>query len=62
MRISNPLRQVMRTFASGETCGGVATPMTNAQYIEKEEKCTALNYKPLPVVLARGEGVKVWDV
>lgn len=30
--------------------------------IEKEEKYGAHNYHPLPVVLARGEGVYVWDV
>lgn len=30
--------------------------------IEKEEKYGAHNYHPLPVVLARGEGVYLWDV
>lgn len=30
--------------------------------IEKEEKYGAHNYHPLPVVLAKGEGVHVWDV
>jgi ornithine--oxo-acid transaminase len=34
-----------------------------AQYhIELEEKFSAHNYHPLPVVLSRGEGVFVWDV
>ena len=32
------------------------------QYIEKEEKYSAHNYHPLPVVLRRGQGVFVWDV
>jgi len=31
-------------------------------YLELEEKYSAHNYHPLPVVLARGEGVFVWDV
>lgn len=31
-------------------------------YIELEHRYGAFNYKPLPVVLERGEGVYVWDV
>ena len=31
-------------------------------YIDREKKYLATNYKPLPVVLTRGEGVWVWDV
>jgi ornithine--oxo-acid transaminase len=31
-------------------------------YIDKEEQYGAHNYHPLPVVLARGKGVFVWDV
>ena len=31
-------------------------------YIAREKKYLATNYKPLPVVLSRGEGVWVWDV
>ncbi len=31
-------------------------------YLELEEKYSAHNYHPLPVVLTRGEGVYVWDV
>ena len=31
-------------------------------YLELEKKYAAHNYHPLPVVLARGEGVFVWDV
>ena len=31
-------------------------------YIELEDKYGAHNYHPLPVVLAKGEGVFVWDV
>jgi ornithine--oxo-acid transaminase len=31
-------------------------------YIELENKYCAHNYKPLPVVLTRGEGIYLWDV
>ncbi|MGE5399187.1 MAG: ornithine--oxo-acid transaminase [Ignavibacteriales bacterium] len=36
--------------------------MTSQDYMELEEKYGAHNYHPLPVVLARGEGVYLWDV
>jgi len=36
--------------------------MRSNQYIELEDKFGAHNYKPLDVVLNRGEGVWVWDV
>jgi ornithine--oxo-acid transaminase len=32
------------------------------RFMELEEQYGAFNYKPLPVVLERGEGVHVWDV
>lgn len=32
------------------------------QYLEEADRWSAHNYKPLPVVLERGEGVWVWDV
>lgn len=35
---------------------------TTRGYIEEAERWSAANYSPLPVVLARGEGVWVWDV
>lgn len=35
---------------------------TAAHYILLEEKHGAHNYHPLPVVLAKGEGIYVWDV
>jgi len=38
------------------------TITTSNQAIELEEKYGAHNYHPLPVVLARGEGVFLWDV
>ena len=34
----------------------------SAEYIALEDKHGAHNYHPLPVVLAKGEGVFVWDV
>lgn len=36
--------------------------MHSKQYIQMEEELGAHNYKPLDVVLTRGEGVWVWDV
>ncbi|MCL4128032.1 UNVERIFIED_CONTAM: hypothetical protein GTU68_041797 [Idotea baltica] len=36
--------------------------MSSAELIHLEEKYGAHNYHPLPVVLAKGEGVHVWDV
>jgi len=35
--------------------------MTTEDYIAREDQYGAHNYHPLPVVLARGEGVHVWD-
>ena len=35
---------------------------TAMDLIQLEDKYGAHNYHPLPVVLARGEGVHVWDV
>ncbi|HUO01979.1 MAG TPA: ornithine--oxo-acid transaminase [Rhizomicrobium sp.] len=35
---------------------------TSADFIAQEQALGAMNYKPLDVVLARGEGVYVWDV
>ncbi|KAE9320580.1 Ornithine aminotransferase [Phytophthora fragariae] len=35
---------------------------TSQQYIDREESCGAHNYHPLPVVLTKGRGCKVWDV
>lgn len=37
------------------------SPLTQ-KYLDKEEHYGAHNYHPLPVVLARGKGVYVWDV
>ncbi|MFC2170567.1 ornithine--oxo-acid transaminase [Calditrichota bacterium] len=34
---------------------------TNQYFIEKESNFGAHNYHPLPIVIARGEGVWVWD-
>ncbi len=37
-------------------------PLTSKDYMAKEDKFGAHNYHPLPVVLAKGEGIFVWDV
>src|SRR4051812_32116664 len=36
--------------------------LTSAQHIELEYKYSCHNYKPLPVVLAKGKGAVVYDV
>ncbi len=36
--------------------------MNSHDYIQLEDKYGAHNYHPLPVVLAKGEGVYVWDI
>ncbi len=36
--------------------------LTTREFIEMEEQYGARNYKPLDVVLARGEGIWVWDI
>ena len=38
------------------------TTLTIQEAIDLEDKYNAHNYHPLPVVLARGEGVHLWDV
>jgi ornithine--oxo-acid transaminase len=38
------------------------TGLTSKDYMAKEDKFGAHNYHPLPVVLAKGEGIYVWDV
>ena len=35
---------------------------SNKEFIEFTEQFSANNYHPLPVVLARGQGIWVWDV
>ncbi|KAK0419822.1 hypothetical protein QR680_014344 [Steinernema hermaphroditum] len=39
-----------------------AKPISAQDYIAREKKFGAHNYKPIPAVLAKGKGVKVWDV
>lgn len=36
--------------------------LSSTELMELEDRYNAHNYHPLPVVLARGQGVKVWDV
>src|SRR6187455_663737 len=37
-------------------------PGRSAYFLELEEKYGAHNYHPIPVVLAKGEGVFLWDI
>ncbi|TMH30786.1 MAG: aminotransferase class III-fold pyridoxal phosphate-dependent enzyme, partial [Betaproteobacteria bacterium] len=36
--------------------------MNKADYIAREARFGAANYRPLPVVLSRGQGAYLWDV
>jgi ornithine--oxo-acid transaminase len=36
--------------------------MQAEEYIQLETEYGAQNYKPLDVILARGRGIRVWDV
>ena len=40
----------------------MAEKMTSQDYMDMEARYGAHNYHPLPVVLAKGKGAKVWDV
>jgi ornithine--oxo-acid transaminase len=40
----------------------IETQLSSQQLIDLEDKYGAHNYHPLPVVLAKGEGVYLWDV
>jgi ornithine--oxo-acid transaminase len=40
----------------------IMTQQTSNHYIAKEDKFGAHNYHPIPVVLAKGLGIYVWDV
>ena len=39
-----------------------ATVSKTSQFLDEADRYSAHNYKPLPVVLERGEGAWVWDV
>jgi ornithine--oxo-acid transaminase len=46
----------------GHECEGIPQRLGTQDYIEKDYSYCAHNFKPLPVVLTRGEGIYVWDV
>ncbi len=53
----------MSTPASHATTGNVsASEFPASEFIEMEHRLGAHNYKPLDVILTRGEGVWLWDV
>lgn len=39
-----------------------AKPAPWLQFIDREDRCGAHNYAPIPVVIERGRGAFVWDV
>merc|ERR1711942_167583 len=58
---ANMLVITSRLLASVGRRVGVRT-LTSQEIFDKEAKYGATNYHPLPVALARGRGVHVWDV
>ncbi|CEO97136.1 unnamed protein product (mitochondrion) [Plasmodiophora brassicae] len=54
--------RTLRRWASSTSTSTSGATGASAACIELEKKYGALNYKPLPVVLAKGRGVEVWDV
>merc|ERR1711970_1227546 len=61
MGIANMLVITRRLLTSVGRRVGVRT-LTSQEIFDKEAKYGATNYHPLPVALARGKGVYVWDV
>lgn len=49
-------------YLNKQTMSSTLEKMSSAQLMGLEDKHGAHNYHPLPVVLAKGEGVYVWDV
>lgn len=48
-------------MTAAATPSSAPATLSTAELIAREQKYVAKNYKPLPVVLVRGEGVWVWD-
>ncbi|XP_043568579.1 ornithine aminotransferase, mitochondrial [Chiloscyllium plagiosum] len=58
------LRQRFKTvaYSATETSLKIEKSLTSEEVFAREEKYGAHNYSPLPVALAKGEGIYVWDV
>ena len=59
---SAPSQPSASSAPSGEGGAGSGVSEKTQAFVEAEAKFGARNYKPLDVVLARGEGVWLWDV
>eukprot|EP00526_Cylindrotheca_closterium_P013070 CAMPEP_0113610950 /NCGR_PEP_ID=MMETSP0017_2-20120614/5297_1 /TAXON_ID=2856 /ORGANISM="Cylindrotheca closterium" /LENGTH=443 /DNA_ID=CAMNT_0000519867 /DNA_START=57 /DNA_END=1388 /DNA_ORIENTATION=- /assembly_acc=CAM_ASM_000147 len=55
-------RHTAKTAVAAFSTAAVEAPTSAADCIALEDKYGAFNYAPLPVVLHKGEGTKVWDV
>ena len=42
--------------------GTMVSPPSSSTFMAREARFGAANYRPLPVVLTRGEGAYLWDV
>ncbi|XP_050507189.1 ornithine aminotransferase, mitochondrial [Diabrotica virgifera virgifera] len=58
-----PSRHAPRLLENAKSCINLSKKaLSTEKVIHKEEKYAAHNYHPLPVALAKGQGVFVWDV
>lgn len=51
-----------RTTGGKRACFASLTSTRNSDFIELEDKYGAHNYHPLPVVISKGKGIKLYDV
>ncbi|XP_060698007.1 ornithine aminotransferase, mitochondrial [Hemiscyllium ocellatum] len=61
---TSTLRQRFKTvaYSATETSLKIEKSLTSEEVFAREEKYGAHNYSPLPVALAKGEGIYVWDL
>lgn len=61
-QLKGPLVQVCRRASASSAARETNEKFTTGDYIDREKKFGAHNYKPLPVVIAKGKDIHVWDV
>src|SRR5204863_8281809 len=60
-RSKNMKSQIRSAKSTGAITGPVGLGVMGSSLIEAEHRYGARNYEPLPVVMAHGEGVWLWD-
>lgn len=59
---SNQVAQALRRFKSSAAVSSHHGPRTAEECMALEDKYGAHNYHPLPVVISKGRGTKMWDI